>query len=345
MGDDPRTRSSVVRHAAVVLLSLLAGCLSPAEPEAPPATCADDAACRTLCDLECTDTTDPGAFVAPPLGRAWTYSATGVYDVDRDLTVVVAEANSSGYLFAAREETSLVGTAIWGRPWYGPKDASLNSERLRLFEFPLADGKRWDLREDLNVTATAADIRIPGGTVPGFVMQGERESMKVRYEYAREVGYLVRFRSEFEGIVYEEIELTGVGRSADWVWFERGPGAFAGAAGDPAALLQVPEGFDVVVASAGGADGGRARLVPPPTAGPPWGHDADGAEAWIATILPAAAGPWVLAATAPPDAWSWIEAAAVRWVRAGDAGSGDRSVDLAQSGQMTGHVTRSAHAR
>lgn len=314
-----------MRWAAVLLLVLFAGCLAPEPPPAQPSPCGageicacdDCGGCDAADSVPCPSPAVPGARPHLTPGRSWTYTADGLYDIDTEFTVVVARSDADGVLLAGQTEECIKGAAVWGRVWMGERDGELNEEGYRMFDWPLADGKSWKLTDAIEVTARAANISVPGGTAPGFVISGGAEGSTVEYEYADSIGYLVRFRSARGDVAYADIELKESGPSESWLWFERGPRAFAGGE-QPAAVLQVPDGYDSVVASAGGASGGKARLVPPPTAGEPWAYDADGAEAWVGTVREATAGPWTLAATSPPGGFGWLEAVAVKWVRSED---------------------------
>ncbi|HVM45266.1 MAG TPA: hypothetical protein VM582_04970, partial [Candidatus Thermoplasmatota archaeon] len=92
------------------------------------------------------------------------------------------------------------------------------------------------------------------------------------------------------------------------------------------AVLDVPEGYDHVIVSAGGTTGGRVRLDGP--GGASWSTEFDGAEAWRHAMLPATPGKWTgIAAGRPfvpeapplpadaPLGWSYMHVAPVRWLR------------------------------
>ncbi|HLE98111.1 MAG TPA: hypothetical protein VI997_12135, partial [Candidatus Thermoplasmatota archaeon] len=255
-----------------------------------------------------------------PLGRAWTYAADVIYDPDPELTVVVARKDAAGYLFAAAAEDDLYGEAVWGREWYGPMTTDLldaETPKWPVFDFPLHEGKTWAFSPRLNVTAHEADIALPdGGTERGFRIEGDDGRSSFSGEYAPSVGWFTTYAYAWSAGSYS-LSLVGVEETDMYVWFERGPrvGVASGEGNPPGtATLDVPAGFDAVVASVGGEGGARTVVAPPPLGGAAWSDEFTGEETWDARAFPATPGTWALAAQAPPDAWGYTAVTAVTWL-------------------------------
>lgn len=300
-----------MRPAALAILFVLSGCLGATPAPAPDRVCPGP-----LCDPPAGAEARPAGFQldAPvlPAGRAWTYHVDGVYNTGRDMTVVVVP-REGGYLFAGAAESDLWEAAIWGAPWQGPVDAQLNPEGAARYAWPLVDGKTWTYAKDATMTAHETDVRLPNGTVErGFLVEGKAGEGFRRFTYAPSVGSFTEFASGTKDVVYEHAVLTRVGGGAKAVWFEEGPRADA-SGGAPPSALQVPAGFDAVLASAGGTTG-RAAVVPPGDA--PWTWDAAAKEQWSYQSWPATAGAWGLAAAAPPQSgFTYVTAVAVKWTQ------------------------------
>lgn len=298
---------------AVVLLVLVAGCVERGPADGPGATAVPSIVEPTPDDGSRAESVLHAPVLEP--GRAWTYRADGVWMPIDGFTIVVAEASSSGYLFAGAEEEDLADTASWRRAWFGPLDASLNSEGGTLLDFPIENGESWELW-GLTVTARFADVATPTGEEPGVVVEGAADGRSLSYEYAPSVGFLTSFEYQRNGIPYERIRLERVGTENEWVWLELGPMAYAGNE-DPASQFVLAEGFDAVAVSGGGVNGGRVAVVPPAGGGEAWTFEAADEEKWETFLMPAAAGAWALAASGAPaeDSWAWIQVVPVRWVR------------------------------
>jgi hypothetical protein len=172
-------------------------------------------------------------------------------------------------------------------------------------------------------------VRVPGGTEPGFVVEGTGERGHVRYEYAPAVGYYSSWLYESaSGGYFEKLTLTRVGQAKDWVWFEPSKAIWAY---DPAApaTMDVAQGVDAVLLSAGGA-GGRATVTMPDgsyrTETFPAEAIADGV--WRQAILPPLAGKWTASTQDTPSApvdlptgrplgWAYVVLVPVKWTRSG----------------------------
>lgn len=321
---------------------LLAGCATPAA--SPPAgdSCRADP-CLPACHVvDCSGPARPIALPGAPatgppdlsVGTAWTYSQKGTYDTAQEITVVVANKDASGYLFAAGTEAQLVSSAIWGADWYGHHKLNLAQDEAGrvgpgILEFPLFDGKSWDLH-GRSMVARATNVTTPGGTSPGFVITGARNASVLTVEYAPSVGYVTRYHIDISGQPFWDLTLTKVDHNhAGWVWFKAGPRLEQGnhdlslPVSPPAPVpltpvasansLDVPAGFDAVLVSAGSA-GGRVELRGPD--GAAWSFENGGAEKWTQSILPGTAGKWALAAASSgQDGWAYGVILAVNWVR------------------------------
>jgi hypothetical protein len=82
--------------------------------------------------------------------------------------------------------------------------------------------------------------------------------------------------------------------------------------------MDVPTGFDSLLASAGSAAGGRIVVAPPPSAASaPWVYEGKGKETWDSRTMPATPGKWTLTVTDPPDCkgCSYLRALLVRWIQ------------------------------
>lgn len=266
------------------------------------------------------------------MGTYWRFEASGVYDIEPEFTVVVARADASGYLFAAAQAEQLDSVVTWSRAWFGERDRNLNrpypySEtpgREMLFDFPLVDGKTWQAWPDgPNVTARAANITTPAGTFPGFSITGEREPVRVEWDYVPELGFFTKYVVENTRRTYD-LRLVEHGNGSGWVWFDKGPTVSVEwtdpDASTPHATLAVPADMDAIVGLAYGLPGARGGAVPPPGTGAPWTFEATGCCAsgddWTVVNLPATPGDWQLfMGSTTPESWGAIDLAAVRWIR------------------------------
>lgn len=318
-----------MRAVALALALILAGCVgaSATPPPKPTPMARSDGGSAGATSRDAL----PKNVTAPvlPVGRAWTYEGAEFYNEDTKFDVVVARADEKGYLFAAGAEDDLVYNALWGGPWLGERSLSLDSSVVKwhLLDFPLADGKTWTVADGLVATARAADVATPRGTEPGFVIEGKSDrGGSLRAEYAPSIGNVVKYDETWSnGVVGEAWRMTAVKDNAKWVWYELGTPASAGGPDQPA-KLDVPAGYDAVIASAGGTQGGRTMLEGP--GGAQWSYDFQGAESWHQATLPATPGSWAGAAaghpfvpqapTLPaewPVGWSYLTFAPVKWVR------------------------------
>lgn len=266
---------------------------------------------------------------APQLavGRAWTYEGSEFYNEDKRFTVVVASASGDGYLFAGGAEDDLVYEALWWSRWYNWHDRDLNRVDWDrpLLKFPLYDGATWSFAEGLTLTARAGKVETPLGEDAGYVIEGASERATVHVEYSPRAQNVVRYHVTLaDGSVTQDLRMTSVEDARSWVWYELGPLAAAKNTHEPG-VLDVAEGFDHVLVSAGGTTGGRARVDGP--GGATWSADFTGAETWKHAMLPAAPGKWLgsvagrpLLDDAPelpasaPIGWAYMHVAPVRWV-------------------------------
>lgn len=304
--------------ALLLVAALLAGCA--AEAPTPPSVPLDE-----------REESQPAPLVAErpthAVGRAWTYEGDEQYNEDAAFTVVVARADRDGYLFAGAAEDDVVYAALWGSPWIGERDLDGDPEGVNHLDFPIEDGKSWALNERMTVTARARDVRTPMGTERGFVIEGTSERSRVSYDYSPSLGAITRYEGgPLEGDPWDVVRLTGVAENSEWVWYERGELVVVANPHEPQAF-ELDEGFDAVLASAGGSGGGRALVVPPGGA-QPWSVEFGDDEDWRHATFDAVAGQWsaeVLgepyvedAPELPADApigWAYMHLAPVRWLR------------------------------
>lgn len=314
-----------MRGLAIAFLMLLAGCTAPPEPF-PDALTTPAPAAEASGREEALAAGTPAPKLA--LGRAWTFEGKEFYNEDTRFTVVVAEVRPDGYLFAGGAEDDLVYEALWWSRFYGPRDLSLNPTRYErpILQFPLADGASWKLSDALTVTARAAPVDTPLGKDDGFVIAGANEHVTFHAEYSPRAQSLVLLRVvQADGTVRDDVRMTAVADAQPWIWYELGPLAVASSPHEPA-LLDVTDGFDHVLVSAGGTTAGRARVEGP--GGASWSAEFDGAETWKHAMLPAAPGRWAgLVAGRPfvdgapelpaeaPVGWAYMHVAPVRWTR------------------------------
>lgn len=310
-----------MRGAAWLVLLLLAGCVQP-EPQPPD----PDVGERSGEPFPGAPTANYTVNAPPlhPVGRAWTYRGVQEYDPEPEVTVVVAQANEDGYLFAGAAPKDLVYEALWADPLYGPHDRALvrtDFERKWL-SFPLYDGKTWAYTDTMSLTARRASLETFNGTEEGFVIEGSNGAITRRWEYAPALGVIVRHvTTRADGTVIDDYALTSVREGSPWVWYE--VAEIGQAVAEEPALLEVPEGYDNVILSAGGAEGGHVQVRGP--TGETWSTTFDGAEEWRHGMLPATPGRWSAAIVgepyieiAPPIdtplGWAMVRFAAVRWI-------------------------------
>lgn len=312
----------------VLVALLLAGCSTPTDTVSDaPATPSSSGAPSGPRAEEGSAGGSDGGVAAPELavGRAWTYEGYELYNGDASFTVVVAQAEAEGYLFAGGAEDDLVYDALWASPWFGPRDRSLNSARydLPLLRFPLREGDSWSYSSDITLRARAASIDTPLGKDDGFVIEGASERVVIRAEYSPRAQNVVRFHTTIGGKVFQDIRMTAVADGQPWVWYQLGTLGVASNPHEPAAI-DVSDGFDHVIASAGGTTGGRAHVAGP--GGPAWEVEFSGDESWTHAMLDATPGDWVGIVAGrpyvgaapdlpaePPVGWAYMHVAPVRW--------------------------------
>lgn len=334
---------SVVVSSCGVLVLLLAGCFG-----APAANEADEGAnddgggvAGTLAappNNEMPDGSASGAGKYPglqaprpephALGTTWTYAATGGWDLGERETVVVAQMEGDGYLFAAASREDLHDTIIWGRPWHGNMDANLNPtaelwQDKPFFDWPLVDGKNWTWGNQI-ATARSEDVPIIGGTEPGFRVSVAGSSWERSWTYAPSVGWLTSSRwSDGAGDVYEEILLQDVSEGTQGVWYEPGAYGYAGAhSGDPVAVgpnvsverMTLADGYDEIVFIGLGLPGTTGTVHSPAAPESPWTYEGAGYWEWSVHVAPAEPGEWAFThRTTEPDTSIGVEYRSVKW--------------------------------
>lgn len=264
--------------------------------------------------------------VAPDLvpGTAWTYRQNNLYDAEDEITVVVATAGPSGYLFAGASEADLSGEIVWGRVWFGERDRNLalvprdkDPGGWNGLDFPLHDGKSWEMARG-TVTARAGPVASPEGLVDGFVISRDVEDGEVFWEYAPSIGFVTRYVSRIGGVTYTDMTLTRMAHSSTYTWYEGAEWSESFADPADAKTRDLPGSYDAVVVSAGCAFGGQVALTPPAGSGmEPWRFTCDGPEEWASGTLPAAAGNWGLASSVlhdPGNAFAGVWMRPVTWI-------------------------------
>lgn len=305
----------------LVLTGALAGCM---DGEEDPYTAPDDGGGSDDRDggsqgSDGTTSDRETGIPAPtlPVGRAWTYEATGVYDTGTTVTIVVAEATDDGYLLAGKTPADLMEDVLWDRPWQGEVDAELNpvgQGAPQLFDFPLDNGKTWEDR-GTTVTARIGQIPHPDGQRIGLIMSASGESGNRTWTYDPQVGYMTSYKSTRGDTTYLQLNLTEVTTSETWTWYEAHEQAFSD--GSAPGMLEVSSQATGVVVSAGGWGGGQAQLVPPLTGPSPATYQFTDAERWTYDLYEAAEGSWQLTAQSPPDGLGYITASSVTWTGPG----------------------------
>lgn len=226
---------ALILFALLLAPALLAGCSKPeaADPEVALAV-ADTRAGRWL------------------RGDHWAYHA--IYRENRsfDVTLVVHEANGTGFRLGSNSSSGFFGLPFTGNvskdlnPRIGPED-------WPLYSFPLHDGKTWKYQlfgYDVTSVARAAVLDVPGvGRVPGFTLEASAYGQVfARYDYSREAGWFTRLElvEPTDGSKVLDVSLVSFGENYNGAYFvERTlrevrvdyPGA-------PGAVeVQVPPGF------------------------------------------------------------------------------------------------------
>lgn len=305
--------------AFLVLLVTVSGCLGSGEvprDEAPDAPGEEG---------EESGSEEREAGVQAPVlepGKAWTYEATGVYNIGQAFTVTVAEASpTGGYLFAGQAQEDLLEDIVWDRVWHGHMSASLNpldpegSERVVLFDFPLWDGKTW-MDRGREVTVQASPMPTPQGDREGFVMERRHENGFSRWTYSEEVGYMTSFEAKTEGVAFQKLTLVSEGETDAWIWYEPSEGRIDTGGNEPSIeVASVLEDAESVIVSAGTIGEGSIVVQPPAASGMgPWVHQGEGEEAWTYRGLLSTEGEWTFSTQGHEDAFAWISAQPVTWV-------------------------------
>lgn len=249
-------------------------------------------------------------------GAAWTYESTGLWNVPEDLTIVVARASSKGYLFAGGAPIDLVEDVHWNRTWLGPQTLELNprggDEEIRLFDFPISDGKTWSSR-DGTVTAEATTLETPLGTFEGYQMTLEGTDTNATWTYAPRVGYLVTYTAELGDQTVLDLALKSVQARENATWYTAHGRALA-LGGPSSGSIEVPSEANTVSIVAGGRDGGQVTVFPPATSQQaPWTFEAEGEERWIYDRRPPAEGTWRMTVNHGPSGYAGGGIAAVNW--------------------------------
>lgn len=305
---------------------MFSGCVASSEDEeAPPNS--EMPTCGSPCVEPVAEQVDQPDLI---VGTTWHYRSELYYDIAKTLNITVAKKTSGGYLFASPSKDDLVGEVTWDRPWYGLQAANLTPidyRGSRWISFPLFDGKTWEFdasrghpdaggRAARIATARLGAIKTPSGTEEGYAIDVDADQFRFHAEYAPSIGFFTRVESMWRGESHDRLELTGMSRSTEAVWFERGTATYVS---DPAApkTFDLASGYGSVVVSAGSAEGGRDVVVPPPGDGRvPWVYEGRGKEAWGSVILPATPGTWalVVADSDDCDGCEILQVVPVKWL-------------------------------
>jgi hypothetical protein len=270
-------------------------------------------------------TADPeGTWQIPaPLlaqGRSWTYTASGFWEIPSEITIVVARADTSGYLLAGGTREELQNEVIWDVPYFGERDLALEPVGARdrhngpMLVFPIAENRTWEFR-GTNVFAQRAEIEVMGRTLDGVRIHGTDGGFEVLIEYAPEVGYITRYRETWGtmGLAWS-LELASVGERSDWAWFELGAEVFMNSMEEPV-TLEVTDEEEAVIIWWIGDETSRGIVAPPPGGPLPFLHEGQGSPRFVAEIHDAVPGAWRFAGIqGDEEGFVYYQAHALRWV-------------------------------
>lgn len=313
-----------------ILIILGSGCMG--EGQVPGETEPDDGVARSSKpNVDVGSESEPVPDLEP--GSAWTYTTGGYWDTVPSLTIVLAQRDASGFLFAAAAEAELDDEIAWDLPYLGRADdrlRGLEDEKYGggvqddlLLDFPLESGKTWNYY-DVQVTARPANVTALGKAMEGWAITGEDDDRRVTIEYAPSVGYISRFEDyskHLEQPVFS-LALTAVSRLDAWVWIERGHevvthGTFVGEGSPtvaPAEVLEATADDSIVFVWALGSTGSRGGVTSPQP-GEPWTFEGAGVPNVKKAALPAAPGKWsVVGVNDPAEGFVYIQAHAIKWV-------------------------------
>lgn len=285
-----------------LFLATLTGCV--AAPAATPTFVTPVCGCEPT--VFPTDTTEPPIL---ELGSAWSYEGTLLYQGKVAFTVIVADVGPDDYLFAGSSRDDVAFSATWGSGWYGTRSPTLNTDERMWFSWPLEDGKSWEFWKGLTVRATATDS--------GFAIQGANDRYAVRYDYAPALGAITNYERKVGEHVEEQLRLVATSRETTATWYDPPEPIYVDDATAPA-TFDLPAGFDNVILSAGGENGGFAAVAPPGS--PAWTAHFPGPGgsqgSWTLATLPATPGTWgasVTGAGLPLTTWSVLMISPVKW--------------------------------
>jgi len=264
---------------------------------------------------------------APELanGTAFVYARDGPTAPAGSLRIVLASTEETD-LLAGASGPDLVGEIVHDRAFLGPVNEAMNPEGVRLFDWPLEEGKTWALTADgFEVSAERARVPGPDGEVEGFEIRGERGNASLAYTYAPSVGFLTSYRLLAGQEPVVELKLEEVTTEDEATWFEQAGQRKACSAWAPDSLkmLEVAEGADAVVAGGWSSRSGTGVLEPPPESDrEPVVQRHEGGGRWIYDLVEAEPGTWTLATKSqvPADAGGGrvcLDARAVTWTSVG----------------------------
>lgn len=316
---------------ALLVSAALAGCLEDDRPAPRSATSAGSQASNGT-NAAAEGATSEATRPSLAEGTVFVYATEGPTSANGSVRLVVADLDEGGYLLAGGNGTDLAGEIHHDRPWIGPVDERLNPRdeaggSLRLFDWPLRDGKTWtlDAEAGIEVTANRSTVPGPGGEVPGFAVHGGSGSVNVSYTYAPSVGYLTSYAVREADQVLHEATLVEVDGGGEPVWYEAGTShrACSDWPTDSARRFEVAADRDAIVAASVSTGPGTVTLVPPPAAGdPPHVRALEDPYRWRYDLVPAREGAWTMSAhsrtpTQVSGALVCVSAVAVSWTAPG----------------------------
>lgn len=297
--------------SVLLLLPALAGCIGGSD-EAGAATVDQPEAMLLGAGNETAAGANLSLVEAPvwSVGDAWTVSTP-----DRSLTLVVTQADASGYTLSTDNEDVASYDAMFDVSFLGRIRASdLAGEQggvpIQFFSFPLEDGKKWSTQWDgltIDLTATFNPaVSTPLGARPGFMIEGKNgEESYVHYSYVPDLRWWSHIAFEGYEVKVEKVAQNWTGTYVEAV----AKPVFESATSLPFAMsgvgaFTVDEGQSFLMLSlAGEAEAhARALFITDPS-GAPYMTQTSNVEAspqpdryFLTERMPATPGQWHIAA-------------------------------------------------
>lgn len=261
--------------------------------------------------LRASDVLEPELAV----GDWWTYRLNSTtYDLETEVTVVVANVTPAGYVFGYPSGTDATLALLFHMPALGPATRALgydvHGERFEPVQWPLADGKRWTTRW------IAGDVELEANRVNGtWRINNSAQQLDAGLLYEIEYDPAAKAISRFsrigtDGVVRQHVELVanGTDHAGDVVapggiqvvlLESRSSGILGrGAPATPQATFTLPEGIDtLLVGCIVGGQPGRYQAEVRSAAGVLCAADA--------TVPPGANDHQVIVVEAPAEGEGW----------------------------------------